>query len=101
MVQNRLRGYPELLPLQLLFALAKHFLQLLISLLGFLNVLQLLNRQLSTGCLDYHHVCWVFISSSLSKVVDVLVLYPMRSASAQHIHDNICLAQVVLELGID
>ena len=38
-VQNPLRGYSEFLPLQLLFALAEHLLQLLISLLGFFDVL--------------------------------------------------------------
>ena len=82
MVQNPLRGYFELLPLQLLFALAEHFLQLLISLLGFLDMLQLLRRQLATGCLDCHHACWVFVSASLSRVVNVLVLRPVRLALA-------------------
>ena len=38
-VQNPLRGYSDFFPLQLLFALAEHLLQLLVSLLGFLDVL--------------------------------------------------------------
>ena len=81
-VQNPLRGYSELFPLQLLFALVEHLLQLLIRLLGFFDVLQLLRRQLSTGCLDCHHSCWVLVSSSLSRIVDVLVLCPVWSALA-------------------
>ena len=66
MLQNPFRGYIEFLPLQLLFILAKHLSQLIISPLGFLERLHLLRRQLGTTRLDYHHYSCVSVSSSLS-----------------------------------
>ena len=101
MVQNPLSGYTKLLPLQLLFVLDEHLSQLVMGLLGFFEMLQLFCRQLGTRCLSYHQCSWVSVSSCLSWRVDLLVFCPVRSVPAECIGNNICLALLVPELGVD